>query len=170
MCIESAAVQQNDGTELAPARLGIVPNLNFNCDGKITGVIARVIKRKDEKKNFTDYPYFNIWRPSPTKSMAYTNIGEVQLQESQVSQCNDKRLCIANISLVGGNVLVFQSGDVVGFYHPFNTSYQVRMAKQRGYTLYYSVEISHPTSLIHFSENQKQRKQKPLIEFMIGNL
>ena len=162
MCIESAVVQQNDGTELAPARLGIVPNLNFNCDGKITGIIARVIKRKDKRKNFTDYPYFNIWRLSSTNSMAYANIGEVQLQESQVSQCNNKRLCIANISLVGGNALVFQSGDVVGFYHPLNTSYQVRMAKQGSHTLYYSDEINHPTSLIHFSENQKQRKTKTI--------
>ena len=130
--------------------------------------MARV--RRDTNTNRNDYPYFIIWRPSSTNSMVYTSSGEVQLQESQVSQCNSFITCNVNIVLSGSNRIEFLSGDVVGYYHPQQTIYQVRTIRTNGYERYRIDGSSAPTSvdLSTVNNNRINNNRQPLIQFVIG--
>ena len=117
-----------------------------------------------------DYPYFQVWRPSSADLMIYTNIGEVQLQESQVSQCNNNRYCNVVIILTGNDTIEFQSGDVMGYYHPQQTIYQVTTIETSGYLLY---RFNQPQHLCQRSvnlndANQDNDERQPLIQFVIS--
>ncbi|XP_065899401.1 uncharacterized protein [Dysidea avara] len=166
-CTGSVNIQQNGQNQLGRGALGIVPRLSFTCDGRITGIMARV--RRDTNTNRNDYPYFIIWRPSSTNSMVYTSSGEVQLQESQVSQCNSFVTCNVNIVLSGSNRIEFLSGDVVGYYHPQQTIYQVRTIRTNGYERYRIDGSSAPTSvdLSTVNNNRINNNRQPLIQFVI---
>ena len=133
-CIERFNIQRDGDDQLSRNRLAIVPFFNFTCNGTISGIMGRVFKNNNPVRN--DYPYFQVWRPSSTNSMVYTNIGEVQLQESQVSQCNSNDYCNVNIILTGNDTIEFQSGDVVGYYHPNLTRYRITTIQTNGYAQY----------------------------------
>jgi len=117
-----------------------------------------------------DYPYFQVWRPSSTNSMVYSNIGEVQLQDSQVSQCNSNDYCNVNIALNGNERIEFQSGDIVGYYHPVQTIYRVRTIRTNDYILYEFDTSNAPTSvdLSTVGNNRINNQRQPLIQFEIG--
>ena len=146
-----------------------MPRLSFTCNGTIIRIIARV--RRDNNMDRNDYPYFQVWRLSSTNSMVYTNIGEVQLQESQVSQCNSNDYCNVNIVLTGNDRIEFQSGDVVGYYHPEQTIYQVRTIRTNGYELYrIDGSLAPPSVDLSTVANDRINDQRqPLIQFVIGN-
>ena len=162
-CTDFVDIHQN-GRELGGARYGILPRLNFTCDGRITEIMARIRNRTSADKN--DYL---IWRPSSTNSMVFTSIGEVQLQESQVSQCNSDIYCIANIVLTGNDRIEFQSGDVVEWYTPHNARYGMMTILTDGYVAYFclSYTLAPPTSA-NISENSIGDRFQPLIQFVIG--
>ena len=116
-----------------------------------------------------DYPYFQVWRPSSTNSLLYTSVGEVQLQESQVSQCTDDIYCIANIVLTGLDRIEFQSGDVVGWYTTRKARYGMMTILTDGFVVYFdlSYTLTPPTSA-DISENAVGDQFQPLIQFQIG--
>jgi len=72
VCTDLVDIQQNGDDELGRSRFGIVPALNFTCSGRISRIIARV--RRDNNMDRNDYPYFQVWRPSPTNSQWFTTI------------------------------------------------------------------------------------------------
>ena len=164
-CTDSVDIQQDGHDELNPSRLAIVPRLSFVCDGRITGINATV--KIDSNTDKTDYPVFQIWR-SYTDS--YTNVGEVQLQESQVSQCNSHDYCNVNIVLTGNDTIEFQSGDVVGYYHPELTRYQLTTIQTPEYVQYrFDVSSSSaPTSVNLNDADGDDNQRQPLIQFVIG--
>ena len=166
-CTDSVDIQQDGDDELGLERLAIVPHLNFVCDGRITGIMARL--KFDGSADSTDYPTFQIWSPTVTDS--YTNIGEVQLQENQVSQCNSTDNCNANIVLTGNDTIEFQSGDVVGYYHPQQTDYQVTTIRTNEYVQYRFDGSPAPTSvdLTTVANNRMSDQRQPLMQFAIGN-
>jgi len=166
ICTDLVDIQQDGEDELGRDRLGIVPALSFTCNGRITRIIARVSRDNNMDRN--GYPYFQVWRPSSTNSMVYTNIGEVQLQESQVSQCNSNDYCNVNIILTGNNRIEFQSGDVVGYYHPDQTIYQVTTIRTNGYVLYRIDESPVPTTVNLDDANRDDDQRQPLIQHVIG--
>ena len=170
-CFDSAnSIQQNGDDQLGRrnGRLGIVPRLNFSCNSRITVINARV--RRDNNMDRNGYLSFNIWRPSSTNSMVYNNIGEVQLQQSQVFPCNSDRYCNVSIDLTDNDRIEFQSGDVVGYYHPSDALYQVRTIQTTGYILYRIDGSPAPTSvdLSTVNDNRIDDRRQPLIQFVIG--
>ena len=66
-CSDFVDIHQNGWRELGGARYGILPRLNFTCDGRITRIMARIRNRTSGDRN--DYPYFQVWRPLSTNSM-----------------------------------------------------------------------------------------------------
>ena len=166
-CTDFVDIREYGWRELGSARYGILPRLNFTCDGRITGIMARMRNRTSTDRN--DYPYFQVWRPSSTNPVVYTSIGEVQLQESQVSQCNSDDYCIANIVLTGNDRIEFQSGDVVGWYTTPNARYGMMTILTDGYVVYFdlSYTLVPPTSA-NISENSIGDRFQPLIQFVIG--
>ena len=167
---------QEDKDSLGCNTLGIVPRLSFTCSGRITGIIAKVRRNTNTRK--TDYPFFQVWRPLSIDSMVYNKAGEVQLQDSQVSQCKLKshlrnERCIANVVLTGNDTIEFQSGDVVGYYHPCNARYKVRTKQSNEIALYQfggSPALTSRCVNLNNADDNIRKKQRPLIQFVIGNL
>ena len=163
-CTDSVNIEQDGDNQLAriSGRLAIIPRLNFTCNGRITNIRARV-----SSSGRSDALLFQVWRPSSVGPTIYNRTGEVQLQSNQVTGSGTYRT--ANIILTGDDTIEFQSGDVVGYYHPSNARYQVRDISTPGYVLYrfdgspvpYSVNLSEYDAIGGTS-------RQPLIQFMIG--
>ena len=163
-CTDYVDVHQNGNNQLGrrDGRLAIIPRLNFTCDGRITGIRARVAF--DDNRNRNEYPFFQVWRP--TGSRNYNRISEVQLQSNQVTGRGTYRT--ANIILTENNTIEFQSGDVVGYYHPPQSRYQVRTIQTNGYVLYRFDGSPAPTSVDLSNANHNDNRRQPLIQFTVG--
>ena len=160
-CTDSVNIQRS-GFIIGPNRLAIVPRFNFTCDGRITSIRARVFMSNDFRRN--DYPSFQVWRPSSVGSTIYNKIGEVQLQsDDQVTDSNNNR--IANIILTDNNTIEFQSGDVVGYYQPPDTRYEVAVTSDTDYELNWF--YGSPNS-VDLSEKDGMYIGQPLLQFTIG--
>ena len=161
-CTDSVNIEQVGDAQLSLGRLAIIPRLNFTCNGRITSIRARV--RISVGRN--DYPSFQVWRVASFGSTVYNKIGEVQLQsDDQVTGSGDYR--IANIVLTGNNTIEFQSGDVVGYYHPSDARYRVRTIRTGEYRLY-QFNGSPPTSVNLNDANRNDNERQPLIQFITG--
>ena len=160
-CTDSVNIQRS-GFIIDPNRLAIVPRLNFTCDGRITSIRARVFFMNDR----SEYPIFQVWRPSSVGSTIYNKIGEVQLQsDNQVTGRNNNR--IANIILTGNNTIEFQSGDVVGYYQPPDTRYEVAVTSASNNTLNW-FNGSPALNSVDLSERDGEYTGQPLLQFTIG--
>ena len=65
-----------------------------------------------------------MWRPASVNSTIYNKTGEVQLYNDQVTGIRTYQT--ASITLTINNAIEFQSGDVVGYYHPPDSRFLVR--------------------------------------------
>ena len=162
-CTDSVDVHQDGSNEIDHNRLAIIPRFTFTCDGRITGIRARVLF--DDNNNRIGYPFFQVWRSVDSRN--YNKIGEVQLQsDDQVTGSGDYRT--ANIMLTGNNTTEFQSGDIVGYYHPSNSRYRVTTIRTRGYRLYQFDGPPAPTSVSLNNADRDNNRRQPLIQFTIG--
>ena len=165
ICTDYVNITQDGDNQIGRNRLAIIPRLNFSCNGVITSIIARVLF--DDNNNRIEYPAFQVWRPSSVGSTVYNKIGEVQLQSDQVTGSGDYRT--ANITLTGNNAIKFQSGDVVGYYHPPDARYRVRTIRADGYRLYRFDDPSVPTTSVDLNEaDNDNNNRQPLIQFTFG--
>ena len=166
-CTDSVDIQQNGDNQIGLNMLGIIPRLNFTCNGRITSIRARVRLHS----NRSEFPSFQFWRAVSVGSTLYNKIGEVQLQsDDQVTLGRSNEYGEANITLpiTGNNTIEIQSGDVVGYYHPPDARYQVRTNQTDGYMLYRFNISSVPTSLNLSDADQNNNNRQPLIQFTIG--
>ena len=160
-CTDSIDVQQDGDNQIGRDRLAIIPRLNFTCNGRITSIRAKVrlVNRR------SDYPFFQVWRATSINSTMYNKIGEVQLQsDNQVTGSGNYRT--ANIILTGNNTIEVQSGDVVGYYHPYEIRYHVRTIQTGGYRLY---QFNESSKSVNLSIDRSRDERQPLIQFTIGN-
>ena len=99
--------------------------------------------------------------------MIYNKVGEIQLQsEYQVTEGYNN--FEATIILTGEKRLEFQPDDVIGYYHPPQSRYQVLDVYALGYVLYRFDETSPPNA-IHIDEvNRTLNNRQPLLQFTFG--
>ena len=164
VCTDSVNIQQNGNTQtIGDEKLAIIPQFNFTCNGRITGIRARV--RFDGEKE--KYLFIQIWRPVSIGSMIYNKIGEVQLEsDDQVTDSGNNRLAI--IILTGNNTIEVQSGDVVGYYHPPDSRYRVRIRNTIGYIQYQFKKSPNLNSVNLSNADRTDNPGLPLIQFTIG--
>ena len=162
-CTDTVNVQQNGTASLGYNEQAIIPRLNFTCNGRITGIRARL----RFFSNGDTYPFFQVWRAASVDSTIYNKIGEVQLQsDGQVTGSGDYRT--ANIILTN-NTIEVQSGDVVGYYHPSDARYEVRDIHTDGYYLYQFDGSPAANNSEDLSQhNATSNNRQPLIQFAIG--
>ena len=161
-CTDYVNIEQNGQDHIGRGVVAIIPRLNFTCNGRITSIRARV--RNSGK---SEYLFFQVWRPSSTNPTSYNKIGEVQLQsDNQVTGSGNYRT--VNIILTGNNTIEFQSGDVVGYYHPSNSRYRVRTIRTDGYRLYQFDGSPVPTSVNLNDADHNDNNMQPLIQFITG--
>ena len=74
-CTDSVDIQQNGQNQIGLNILGIIPRLNFTCNGTISSIRARVWFHS----NRSEFPSFQLWPAVSVGSTLYNKIGEVQL-------------------------------------------------------------------------------------------
>ena len=160
-CTDSVNVQQDGDNQIGRDRLAIIPRLNFTCNGRITGITAGVAFN-DENDG---YPYFQVWRVTSFSSRAFNKINEVQQPQNRVSRITGD-IYVANIALTVNSAIEFQSGDVVGYYHPPDARFRVRTIQTSGYRLYQYSGSPETVNLIDNLATDDDRQ--PLIQFTVG--
>ena len=166
LCIDRINIGPLGRGEIGQNRLAIIPRLNFTCNGRITSITARVIFN-DRQNN---YPSFQVWRPSLASTTIYNKIGEIQLQlDNQVIMTNYYDIYrTVHIILNNSNRIEFQSGDVVGYYHPPDARYQVRYDFTYGYVAYQFDGIPALNSVNLTERFNISNFRRPLLQFNIG--
>jgi len=162
-CVQNVNVQRIGDDEMTRNRLGIVPNLNFHCNARITRIRVRL--QPDESRH--EYPYIQIWRPSSKDSTIYWKIAQVQVTKSHITRLTYVE---ANIPLTGNNRMLVETGDVIGYYHPFDAGYKVRTIQTAGYILHEFHDIDGPIETVVDLDNRRRKLdvRQPLIQFTIG--
>jgi len=165
ICIDEVDIQVRSEDEIGRDRIAIVPRLNFNCNGRITSIRARTTGPNDGRN---DYPYFQIWRPS--SSTMYNRVSQVQSQSNQTFLLSSSHEAIINVTLTGDERIEFQSGDVIGYYHPRDIRYDIRNIKTDGYVQYIFDGSPNLTSvdLSTVANDSITDQRQPLIQFTIG--
>ena len=162
-CIDSVDIQQTPDNELGRDKLAIIPRLSFSCNGRIIGIRAKVHNSMRNENSL----YIQVWRSSFTNSPVYNKIDEIQLKlDEQLIDNND--YAIVNISLTGNDVLEFQSGDVIGYYHPAESRYRVTDIQTTGYVLYWFNGSSSLDSLNLSQSERVLNSRQPLLQFIVG--
>ena len=168
VCTDSVNIdldeRNHDESFIGQNILAIIPRLNFTCNGRITSIRAAIAFNAIRRV----YPFFQVWRPTSVGSPVYTKIGEVQVQSDE--QVNDRRFGDAevNITLTGNNTIEFQSGDVVGYYHPPDLRLNIETKQTDGYHEYLFTGSPAPTSVNLSNANDTNNNRQPLIQFTIG--
>ncbi|XP_065899767.1 CUB and sushi domain-containing protein 1-like [Dysidea avara] len=163
VCTDPVNIQQDGDSQSARNRLAIFPRLNFTCDGRITNIRAEVIR-----SNSRDDPLsFQVWRSSSPGSMTYNRISEVLLQSDNQVTIRRSDFYDANIVLTGNSRIEFQSGDIVGYFHPNDARYSVRDIRTDEYVLYRFDGSPSPTSVDLSTRDAMINFRQPLIQFTI---
>ena len=173
-CTDSVNIQQTGNDDIRRERLAIIPRLNFTCNGTITSIRARVRGFQIGGSNNNVAISFQVWRPTSVNSTIYNKTGEVKLQsDTQVTGSGTYRT--ATIILTGNDTIEFQSGDVVGYYHPPDARYQVVTIKTDGYILYrfdglpsISVNLNNANNINNINMNRGDTRRQPLLQLTIG--
>ena len=165
MCTDTIDIRQNGTSNLGRSpngRLAIIPRLNFTCNGRITGISARV-SSSERSGNLL----FQVWRPVSADSTMYNKIDEVPLlQSDQVIGSGAYRT--ADIVLIGNDRMEFQSGDVLGYYHPSDSRNLLRDIRTDGYILFRFDGSPVPNSVNLANRDGRSNSRQPLIQFTIG--
>ena len=163
LCTDDFDIHERHNDNIDSNKQAIIPQFYFDCNGRITGIKARV----RVESNNVNYPSIQVWRPRSAGLMVYYKIGEVQLEsDDQVTGDGDHQL--ATIILSDNNAIEVQSGDVVGYYHPPQSRYLVRTRRTNGYILYQFSGSPNSTSVNLSNADMHNNERKPLIQFSIG--
>ncbi|XP_065903516.1 CUB and sushi domain-containing protein 1-like isoform X2 [Dysidea avara] len=165
-CFEQVAVQQIGAERASQERQIIVPRASFTCNGRITGITASM----DRNNGGVNDPYVEVWHPITPGSDVFDKVGEVQLVESKVVEevdNNNKTYWLINITLNDDDRIEFETGDVIGFYHPPDSRYGVWAIKTTGYTAFFYI-LSTPSRTIYLEKSDiSQANTQPLMQFTV---
>ena len=118
-----------------------------------------------------DFPRFQVWHPTSPNSSNYNRIGDVQLPAGNFVFVGDRRnYYSANVSLNSSSQIEFQSGDVIGYYQPFNSSRLMWSIQTSGYTSYSNTVNSSSTSIDTNNVNNTENNRQPLIAVTFGKI
>ena len=165
MCIYNVDDFQQTGSDvIQDNRLVIIPNLNFTCNGRITGIqIGIIFYGNGSASSFVD-----VWRPSPG-SQYYRLVSYTEILPLYISQPpgGGGTFLEANISLNGSSRLQFQSGDVIAFYFRRNARYRIQYISTTGYMLYVFAR-SPGSSLSLIDADSVINARQPMIKITLG--
>ena len=143
----------------------IVPHLKFSCNGRLTSVRAKVIKNNESYSTY-GFISFQIWRRTLSDSYVYNKkTDEVRLESTK--QVTDN---ILNIELTGNGATDFQSGDIIGYYHPRGSNYLVtHINNTNGYKLYLFDQPPQYFAVVNITKAiEVEEWKQPLLQFIVG--
>ena len=168
-CIDRVKIQQRGIKRFGSPRQVIVPRANFTCSGRITGITASLHQVYSDGID----PYFELWHPISADLGVFDKVDEVQLVESEVVQIghdpNDNfTYWVVSITLNGDDRIEFETGDVIGYYHPARSCYNVWSIITTGYRGFAN-NFTTPLSTINLDTQYfTGSNRQPLIQFTIG--
>ena len=143
----------------------VVPQDNFTCNGRLTRIMASMLQHPERNDSFL----FQVWRPSFLGSTLYNRVGQIALRESDVTEfivniTTNTSYYLVNMSLTGGERIEFQSGDVMGYYHPLSPRYRVyNDPEANNYVTYGLDNDTGPTETFNISDSSvTQHNRQPL--------
>ena len=140
----------------------ISPSFSFNCNGRIAGITISMHGTSDIRGYL---PVLQVWRPRSSDSNVYSEIAQIQVNNFGTHITNTHY--IYNASLNGSDQVEFQSGDVIGYYHPLHSIRKVRMDSNPNYTLYYKGNVNYAVGTINISSEEYIKVAfQPLISVM----
>jgi len=168
-CFEHVTVQKRGEIGVPEEFQVIVPRANFICSGRITGITASMNRNTDG----TIDPYLQVWHPVTSNMNVYNKVDEVQLVESEIVEevDNDNNTYwLVNITLIDDDRVEFEAGDVIGYYHPPDTRYQMWSIQTTGYRVYGS-RLDNSSNTINLdTQEASATNRQPLIQFIIGSV
>jgi len=165
-CFDVVTVQQKGRDRFSSPRQVIVPRANFTCSGRITGITASM----NRVLNGMSCPYLEVWHPRTPGIGIFDKVGKVQLIESEVVQVGydfSTAYWLVNLTLKDDDRIEFESGDVLGYYQPPNSRYQLWSIRTTGYIAYANM-ISAPVNLSNATSYALSNNRQPLVQFIVG--
>ena len=160
-CIKNPNINRT-GDILIPGGLQIiVQNYNFSCNGRIIGITASI----GIGGGVGSLPAFQVWRPLSSGPDVYSKVGQVQLENGTSVLGN-----FIYVSLdLSNNQIEFQSGDVIGCYHPLDLLHAIWWTSDANYTTYYLYDriFTDVDIYVNITEYSIERGL-PLISVIIG--
>ena len=157
----------------------VVPQDNFTCNGRLTRIMASMLQEPERNDSFL----FQVWRPSFLGSTLYNRVGQIALRESDVTEfivnittntvniTTNTSYYLVNMSLTGGERIEFQSGDVMGYYHPLSPRYRVyNDPEANNYVTYGLDNDTGPTETFNISDSSvsQHNNRQPLFAVNFG--
>ena len=165
-CFTNPKVNQRGEVSVSSGKQVIVPSSRFNCNGRITDVAVSMSTWHGD-----GYPQFQVWHPTSLNSSTYSKIGEVQLPGGDfVGVGQGRNYHYASLSLKKTSQIEFQSGDVIGYYQPFNPR-RLLWSIQTSQCISYSNNITSPSTVIDTNNvDNIEANRQPLIEIKFGKI
>ena len=175
--MDTVNVQQRGTDRLGNNLYVIVPRSNFSCNGRITGYMASL--NQDEVLLCEDPGVvIIIWQPMNTERTLYRIRGSYELRSGDINAMGD--YYFADVSFTGSDRIEFQSGDVIGYRHIFDSGllnllgnrppcYTVWNIRTAGYTSY-SVSATVGNNIINTGDGSAvaTTDRQPLIQVIFG--
>lgn len=148
---------------ISSGRQVIVPNATFNCNGRIINVMASMLFAGLA----SNFPLFQVWRPTSLNSSTYNKIDEVKLPPgNRIGGISG--YYSTSLSLNSSSQIEFQSGDVIGYYQPSIPQRLIWNLQTSGYTSYSNTASSPLTSIDTDNVDNAEANRQPLIEVTYG--
>ena len=166
-CFDNVTVQQRGDRIIPLQRQVIVPRANFTCNGRITGITGSMERNEAGLTG----PYLQVWHPTTPDNTIFDKVGEVQLLENEVVQIGiniTNAYWLWNVSLNGNDRIEFETGDVIGYYHPSDSSYKLLNIATEGYIAYVNFSTNASSTINSVDSDIMADNRQPLIQFAIG--
>ena len=160
-CVDEVNVQQpgmfvfDDGIRV------IVPRINFSCNGRITGYLISLERLSGGGRN--ELPIIQVYRP--TIGSLFNEKDHYTLNRDEITNMGDYYL--ANVSFTNNDRIEFQSDDVIGYYIPDGSRYNVWNIETEGYTSYIDEDDRESFSINSETDSTEDNRQ-PLILVIFG--
>ncbi|XP_065903512.1 uncharacterized protein [Dysidea avara] len=165
-CFDNVTVQQRGDRIIPLQRQVIVPRANFTCNGRITGITGSMERNEAGLTG----PYLQVWHPTTPDNTIFDKVGEVQLLENEVVQIGiniTNAYWLWNVSLNGNDRIEFETGDVIGYYHPSDSSYKLLNIATEGYIAYVNFSTNASSTINSVDSDIMADNRQPLIQFAI---
>ena len=155
----------------------------FSCNGTIIGLTVNLTEKEgnevtdgnpdgdqdDEKQETSSikfFPSIQVWRLSNSKPAAvYIRAGQYNICDSDIK--TDGKSAIANVSLIANKSIRFQSGDIIGYYVPANSTRSILNIQAMENTSY-SINASAALDEFVIDDSVTGSSMLPLIQVMFG--
>jgi len=140
----------------------IVPMTAFSCNGRITGYLISLERLSGEERD--ERPIIQVYRP--TIGSLFNEEDRYTLRTNEITNMGDYHL--ANVSFTNNNRIEFQLDDVIGYYIPNESRYNVWNIEAEGYTSYIDQGSREDIFSINFETDSIEDNRQPLIQVIFG--